>query len=69
MVMGQIVYSDHLCCVFLQWGHTPLHLAAQHNSNNVAITLLKNGANVNAVGHVSYYMYNCDNNVSVVGTN
>ena len=42
-----LVWSDHLCCVFLQLNQTALHVAARSGNNNVISTLISNGANVN----------------------
>ena len=47
------ILSDHLCCVFLQINQTALHEAARHGSYNITSTLIRSGANVNAITKVS----------------
>ena len=44
-----LVWSDHLCCVFLQNNSTALHHAAREGHNNVVTFLCSHGAGVNDV--------------------
>ena len=48
-----LVYSDYLCCVFLQNNSTALHIAAQCGCSEVIGYLLTHGAAVDAVDDVS----------------
>ena len=44
-----LVWSDHLCCVFLQYNWTALHEVALQGRDKVMSFLISSGANVNAV--------------------
>ena len=45
-----------MCCVFLQFGNTPLHDASRHGHVPIIEVLLKNGAEINHTDNVSWHI-------------
>jgi len=43
----------HVACVFLQYGSTALHVAAWRGKTELVATLIRSGADVNALDKVS----------------
>ena len=52
-------YIIRFCIIIIKGQWTPLHIASQDGHNSVVETLMKYGADVNAVEEVSCFVQEC----------